>query len=56
MRQGGLVLAAGRVRSKKNNSKKKREIPLHQKHTTNPQQPGDRDDLKTACDKTRPTL
>ena len=40
MRQGGLILAAGSVRSKKKR---------------NPQQPGDPDHLETARDETRPT-
>ena len=33
MRQGGLILAAGRVRSNKTNTKKKNEIASHPKHT-----------------------
>ena len=48
MRQGRLMLAARRVRSKKKTYRKK-NIPRK------PQQPGDRDHLETACDETRPT-
>ena len=33
----------------------KNKIPPHSKHTTNPQQPGDRGQLETVCDETRPT-
>ena len=55
MRQGGLILAVARVRSKKKNGKKKHEIPPHSNTLRNPQQPGDRDHLETACDETRPT-
>ena len=33
MRQGGLILAADRVCSKKKNEKKEREIPPHPNHT-----------------------
>ena len=42
----------------KKTKKKKHEIPLNTKkthHEIYPQQPGDRDDLETACDETRPT-
>ena len=56
--RGGLILATGRVRSKKKNEKKKHEIPPNAKkhhHGINTQQPGDRDHLETACDETRPT-
>ena len=57
MRPAGLILAADRVRSKK---KKKTTIKTEKicpNHNTprNPQQPGDRDDLETARDETRPT-
>ena len=48
MRQGGLILAVGRVRAKKQRTKTK------SRHTQdaprNPQQPGDRDNLEMACD------
>ena len=58
MMQDGLILAAARVRSKKNKTKqnKTRKIHLtHRKHTTtNSQQPGDCDHLETACDETHP--
>ena len=47
MRQGGLILAVGRVRAKKQRTKTK------SRHTQdaprNPQQPGDRDNLEMAC-------
>ena len=33
MKQGGLILVAGRVRSKERNEKKRHEIPPHPKHT-----------------------
>ena len=51
------MLAAGRVRSKKEKRKTKTRNPTTQKihHEINPQQPGDRDHLETACDETRPT-
>ena len=56
MRQGGLVLAAGRVRSKgKKNSKKREKICPTQNTPRHPQQPGDRDQLETARGETRPT-
>ena len=51
MRQGGLTLAAGRVRSKK----KKRKIRPTENTPRKPQQPGDCDRLETACHETRPT-
>ena len=51
MRQGGLILAAGRVRSKK----KRDKIRPTQNTPRNPQQPGDRDYLETARDETRAT-
>ena len=58
MRQDSLILAAGRVRSKKKknrktkNTKKKRPT---QNTPRNPQQPGDRGHLCTARDETPPT-
>ena len=57
MRQGGLVLAAGRVRSKKKKNRKKTHEKIRPTQNTprNQQQPGDRDHLETACDETRPT-
>ena len=52
--QGGLILAAGRVRSKKKNEKK--TVSRRTQNTPrNPQQPGDRNHLEAACDETRPT-
>ena len=51
MRQGGFVLAAGRIRSKKKKTKSHRI----QNTPRNPPHPGDRDHLETACDETRPT-
>ena len=57
MGQGGLILAAGRVRrSKKKLEKKKLKKVRPTLNTRNPQQPGDRDHLETARDETRPTL
>ena len=55
--RGGLVLAVGRVRSKKNKSRKKKHEKIHptQNPPRKPQQPGDRDHLETAREKTRPT-
>ena len=56
MREGGLTLAAGRVRSKKKKSKKKHEKKRSTQNTPRtPQQQGDRDYLGTARDETRPT-
>ena len=55
MRQGGLVLAAGRVRSKKKNEKKNTKSRRTLDTPRHPQHPGDRDHLETACDETRPT-
>ena len=52
MRQAGLILAAGRVRSKK---KKHEKIRPTQNTPRKPQQLGDRDHLDTARDETRPT-
>ena len=54
MRQGGLILAAGRVRSKKKNIEKKKIRPT-QNTPRHPQQPGDGDHLEPARDETRPT-
>ena len=53
MRQGALVLAAGRVRSKKKKNTKKSAAPTNTPR--DPQQPGDRDHSETARDETRPT-
>ena len=57
MRQGVLILAAGRVRSKKKNGKKK--TPQKSRPTQNTprnlQQPSDRDHHETACDEARST-
>ena len=57
MRQGGLILAAGRVRSKKKKfeKKKRKKICPTQNTPRNPQQPRDRVQLETACKETRPT-
>ena len=55
MRQGGLILEAGRVRSKKKNEKKTPRSRRTQNTPRDPQQPGDRDHLETASDETRPT-
>ena len=57
MRQGGLILAAGRVRSKKKKIGKKKHGKIRPTQNTprNPQQPGDRDYLETAREETRPT-
>ena len=55
--RGGPTLAAGRVRSKKKKIKKKTRNPTNHEKThneINPQQPGNRDHLETACDETRP--
>ena len=54
MRQDGLILEAGLVRSKKK-TKKTKSSRRTQNTPRNPQQPGDRDHLETACDETRPT-
>ena len=53
MRQCGLILAAGRVRSKKTKRKINTKSRRTQSTPRNPQQPGDRDHLETACDVTR---
>ena len=51
-----LILAAGRVRSKKKKTETKRtKVRRTQNTVRNPQQPRDRDHLETACDETRPT-
>ena len=58
MRQGGLILAAGRVRSKKKKKIEKKtpeKIRRTQNTPRNLQQPGDRDQLETARDETCPT-
>ena len=55
MRQGDLILAAGRVRSKKNKTKKKTKFHRIQNTPRNPQQPSDRDHRETARDEARPT-
>ena len=57
MRQGGLILAERRVRSKeeKIRGKKHEKIRPTQNTPRKPQQPGDRDQLETARDETRPT-
>ena len=52
--------AAGRVRSKRKkieqkNTEKKKKIRPTQNTPRNPQQPGDRVQLETACEETRPT-
>ena len=55
--RGGLILAKGRVRSKKNKIGKKcaEKIRPTQDTPRYPQQPGDRDHLETAHDETHPT-
>ena len=57
MRQAGLILAVGRVRSKKENRRKRKQYKIHPAPNTPryPQQPGDRDHLETAGDETHPT-
>ena len=57
MKQGGLILAAGRVRSKNKRKSEKKNAKSHRTLNTplNPQQPGDRDHLEMVCDETRPT-
>ena len=56
MRQGGLILAASRVRSKKKKTRKQtQKNPPHPNTPRNTQQPGDRDHFETARDETRPT-
>ena len=51
MRQGGLILAAVCVRRKKHGKKFRPTL----KTPRNPQQPGDRVQLETASEETRPT-
>ena len=53
MTQGGLILSAGCVRSKKTERKQNTKSRRTQSTPRNPQQPGDRDHLETACDVTR---
>ena len=59
MKQGGFMLAAGRLRSKKKKKKSKKKdgkkIRPTQNTPRNPQQPGNRDHFETACDGTCPT-
>ena len=61
MKQGGLILATDRVRSKEKKKKRtKKKVKSMKKSAAsntprNPQQPGDRDHLETALDETRPT-
>ena len=58
MRQGGLILAAGRVRSRKKKKTGKKKLDRFcptQNTPRNPQQPGDRDHLEAARGETRPT-
>ena len=56
MKQGGLIIAAGRVRSKKKQNRKKHEKIRPTKSTPRkPQYPGDRDQLETTRDETRRT-
>ena len=57
MARGGLILAAGRVRSKKKKNRKKikKKIAPSKNTPRNPRQPGDRDHLETAREKPRPT-
>ena len=58
MRQGSHILAAGRVRSKKNKQtrrKKNEKISPTQNTPRNLHQPSDRDHLETARDETRLT-
>ena len=57
MRQGGVILAVGRARSKKKKQlKKTKHEKIHPTQNTPryPQQPGDRDHLETTRDETRP--
>ena len=55
--RGGLILAAGRVRSKKKNLENKQTKKKRPTENTprNPHQPCDRDHLETAREKPRPT-
>ena len=55
--RGGLILATGRVRSKKKRiEKKKNHLKIRPAQNTprNPQQPGDRGQIETVRDATRP--
>ena len=58
MRQDRLVLAAGRVRSKKKKNRKKKDKKSRPIENTprNPHQPGDRDHLETARRKHAPRV
>ena len=57
MGKSGLILEAGRVRSKEKKIEKKNHGKIRPTQNTprNPQQPGHRVKLETACDETRPT-
>ena len=57
MRQGELILAAGRVRSKKKKTEKKNTEKKRPTQNTprSPQQPGNRVQLETARKETHPT-
>ena len=54
--RGGLILATGRVRSKKKNRKRKKQEQIRpiQNIPRKPQQPGDSDHLETVHEKPRP--
>ena len=58
MRQCGLILAAGRARSKKKKNEKKTRKKIHPIQNTrrNPQQPGDRVQLETTCEEHVPRV
>ena len=54
--RGGIMLAAGRVRSKKNQRKKTpKNSPPHPKHTTKTTAVRHRVQLETTCEETRHT-
>ena len=57
MRQGGLILAADRVRSKEKTRIEKKTTTSRRTRNTprHPQQPVNRDHHETACEETRPT-
>ena len=57
MRQGGLILAAGNMRSNKKKIGKKKHEKIRRTLNTprNARQLGDRNHLETARDETRPT-
>ena len=57
MRQGGLILAASRVRSKRKTKSKKKSKKSRPTENTprNPHQASDRDQLDTDCDESRLT-